>query len=202
MYIYHLSRLHHTVQLGHAVTLYWRSVHVRQWSVSNMRRHIVCKRTAWPDPLSQVQHVTCLLLSVVVLCCLLYRNHARSPSSTQPLPCRVIKTLTGEQRNTVNQARLMGYMTMGWGAGTIAGPLIGGALANPCNAFCSGFALCGPNQLFQTRYDKPEVFENAMWTLCAYCRVVCMSGAVAYVYQSVASYARADAPQWCGGVPV
>lgn len=61
------------------------------------------------------------------------------------LPCfRAIKTIIAESCDATNQAKAMGYMTAGWGVGTIAGPTIGGFLANPCSSFASGSSMCAP----------------------------------------------------------
>ena len=66
--------------------------------------------------------------------------------------CRAIKTMIGESCDATNQAKVMGYMTAGWGVGTIAGPTIGGLLANPCDSFASGTAFCAPDSWLITRY--------------------------------------------------
>ncbi|DBA77754.1 TPA: hypothetical protein ACH3X2_008445 [Trebouxia sp. C0005] len=45
----------------------------------------------------------------------------------------------------------MGYMTAGWGVGTIAGPTIGGFLANPCDGFASRWSACESGGWLQDR---------------------------------------------------
>ena len=60
--------------------------------------------------------------------------------------------MIGESCDATNQAKVMGYMTAGWGVGTIAGPTIGGLLANPCDSFASGTALCVPGSWLTVRY--------------------------------------------------
>ena len=65
--------------------------------------------------------------------------------------CRAVKTIIGESCDATNQAKAMGYMTAGWGVGTIGGPIIGGFLANPCDGAASSLSICAPGSWLQTR---------------------------------------------------
>ncbi|KAK9799374.1 hypothetical protein WJX73_005735 [Symbiochloris irregularis] len=61
-----------------------------------------------------------------------------------------MKSMLGESCDTTNQARAMAIFTLGWGMGSVVGPLLGGVLGEPCNQF-DGFPLCQPGQLFDAR---------------------------------------------------
>ena len=74
-------------------------------------------------------------------------------SLAQVLRCfRAVKTIIAESCDATNQAKAMGYMTAGWGVGTIAGPTVGGLLANPCGSFASGLSVCEPGSWLRDRY--------------------------------------------------
>ncbi|DBA90651.1 TPA: hypothetical protein ACH3X1_003874 [Trebouxia sp. C0004] len=62
-----------------------------------------------------------------------------------------LKSMIGESMDLPTQALALGYLSLSWGFGTILGPSLGGALAQPCQAYGSGFPLCKPGQLFETR---------------------------------------------------
>lgn len=62
-----------------------------------------------------------------------------------------VKTIIAESCDATNQAKAMGYMTAGWGVGTIAGPTIGGFLANPCDGFASSWSACESGGWLQER---------------------------------------------------
>jgi len=64
---------------------------------------------------------------------------------------RAVKTIIAESCDATNQAKAMGYMTAGWGVGTIAGPTIGGFLANPCDGFASRWSACESGGWLQER---------------------------------------------------
>lgn len=64
---------------------------------------------------------------------------------------RAIKTIIGEACDATNQAKVMGYMTAGWGVGTIVGPTLGGLLARPCDVFASGLPICHDGSWFAER---------------------------------------------------
>ena len=64
---------------------------------------------------------------------------------------RAAKTIIAESCDATNQAKAMGYMTAGWGVGTIAGPTIGGLLANPCGSFASSWSVCEQGSWLQER---------------------------------------------------
>ncbi|KAK9804936.1 hypothetical protein WJX73_000733 [Symbiochloris irregularis] len=61
-----------------------------------------------------------------------------------------IKTILGESCGANAQARGMAIISLGWGCGTIVGPMLGGVLAYPCQQW-SQFPLCHPDDLFQAR---------------------------------------------------
>ena len=61
-----------------------------------------------------------------------------------------LKSMLGEACDVTNQARGMAYFTLGWGFGSIVGPLLGGILSEPCENY-ENFPLCGADQLFYTR---------------------------------------------------
>ena len=58
-----------------------------------------------------------------------------------------VRSMIGESTDFSSQTVAMGYLGTAFGVGVILGPLIGGALAYPCDNFGSGFPLCGANQL-------------------------------------------------------
>jgi len=59
--------------------------------------------------------------------------------------------MIGETTDFTTQAIAFGYLGLSFGAGTILGPLMGGALSQPCDVFGAGFPLCGKGQLFEIR---------------------------------------------------
>lgn len=77
--------------------------------------------------------------------------------------CRAVKTIIAESCDATNQAKAMGYMTAGWGVGTIAGPTIGGLLANPCDSFASSLPACEPGSWLQERYQTAD--KSISWLL-------------------------------------
>ena len=58
-----------------------------------------------------------------------------------------VRSMIGESTDFSSQTVAMGYLGTAFGVGVILGPLIGGALAYPCDNFGSSFPLCGPSQL-------------------------------------------------------
>lgn len=48
-----------------------------------------------------------------------------------------------------------------------AGPSLGGALATPCEAYGTGFPLCQPGQLFDTRYKFTARNAHSLVLTCA-----------------------------------
>ncbi|KAK9814275.1 hypothetical protein WJX72_003276 [[Myrmecia] bisecta] len=62
-----------------------------------------------------------------------------------------LKTLVGEACTADNQAKAMSYMSLGWGMGTVLGPMVGGFLALPCDTFASSSPLCKPGALLQNK---------------------------------------------------
>ena len=58
-----------------------------------------------------------------------------------------VRSMIGESTDFSSQTVAMGYLGTAFGVGVILGPLIGGALAYPCDNFGSGFPFCGANQL-------------------------------------------------------
>ena len=59
----------------------------------------------------------------------------------------------------------MGYMTAGWGVGTIVGPTLGGLLARPCDVFASGLSICHDGSWFAERYRlHNEHTDNTAYT--------------------------------------
>ncbi len=45
----------------------------------------------------------------------------------------------------------MAILTLGFSMGTVAGPALGGLLAEPCDVFGDGFPFCKPGELFFER---------------------------------------------------
>lgn len=66
------------------------------------------------------------------------------------LPAAPKLTTTNAPCHGYPQAKMFGYMSLAWGLGTVVGPLVGGALARPCDNY-RHVALCGPGQLFRER---------------------------------------------------
>lgn len=66
-----------------------------------------------------------------------------------------VRSMIGESTDFSSQTVAMGYLGTAFGVGVILGPLIGGALAYPCDNFGAGFPLCGVNQLNAQRYVTP-----------------------------------------------
>ena len=64
--------------------------------------------------------------------------------------------MIGESTDFSSQTVAMGYLGTAFGVGVILGPLIGGALAYPCDNFGSSFPLCGANQLNAQRYAAQQ----------------------------------------------
>jgi hypothetical protein len=63
-----------------------------------------------------------------------------------------VKAMIGRSGSAASQAPLMGWMVAGWGLGTIMGPVIGGALALPCQGWIEGGTLCEEGALLQARW--------------------------------------------------
>lgn len=63
------------------------------------------------------------------------------------------KSIIGEGlADKASQARAFGLMSLCWGLGSLAGPVIGGSLSKPCAGFLAGSAaLCGPHSLLVAR---------------------------------------------------
>ncbi|KAK9841642.1 hypothetical protein WJX74_009288 [Apatococcus lobatus] len=62
-----------------------------------------------------------------------------------------VKAMLGELCDATNQGRAMSYLGVSWGLGCIAAPVLGGALAQPCESYGPSFPLCGPGGLLQIR---------------------------------------------------
>lgn len=60
------------------------------------------------------------------------------------------KCMIGESCDPLTQGRAMSYMSLAWGLGCIAGPTIGGLLAQPCASW-PGMAGCSTNGLLRVR---------------------------------------------------
>lgn len=71
----------------------------------------------------------------------------RCPSN----PAAAEKAILGEALSPVDQGMAFGYFSIAWGIGALAGPLIGGVFALPCNTLLSGTALCAEGSLLQRR---------------------------------------------------
>lgn len=56
----------------------------------------------------------------------------------------------GESCTAEDQARGMAVISLGWGMGSVLGPLLGGALSNPCTQW-HNFPLCSPGSLLDSR---------------------------------------------------
>ena len=63
---------------------------------------------------------------------------------------RAVKTMLAESCTAAEQAKGMAVVSLGWGMGSVLGPMLGGALANPCTQLHS-FPLCQPGALFNAR---------------------------------------------------
>ena len=81
-----------------------------------------------------------------------------------------MKSMLGESCDATNQARALAIFTLGWGFGSIVGPLLGGLLSEPCDKIDS-FPLCGPNQLFRLRYRTHIACILAQGSACAVTRL-------------------------------
>lgn len=74
------------------------------------------------------------------MCVVLYFTH------------RAWKCIIGESADPLLQGTMFGYMSLAWGLGAIAGPLLGGALSHPCeNLPRASIAWCGEGQLMHSR---------------------------------------------------
>ncbi|WIA44282.1 hypothetical protein OEZ86_007089 [Tetradesmus obliquus] len=60
------------------------------------------------------------------------------------------KCMIGESCDPLTQGRAMSYMSLAWGLGCIAGPTIGGLLAQPCASW-PGMAGCSTDGLLRVR---------------------------------------------------
>eukprot|EP00218_Dolichomastix_sp_CCMP3274_P011515 CAMPEP_0170133886 /NCGR_PEP_ID=MMETSP0033_2-20121228/1596_1 /TAXON_ID=195969 /ORGANISM="Dolichomastix tenuilepis, Strain CCMP3274" /LENGTH=267 /DNA_ID=CAMNT_0010369421 /DNA_START=62 /DNA_END=862 /DNA_ORIENTATION=- len=82
-----------------------------------------------------------------------------------------IKTVLGELCPGPLRAQGFSYLSMGWGLGTAAGPLIAGALARPCEdgGFLAGVSgACGEGSLLNGRpYLLPHLVGGGYVLLCA-----------------------------------
>lgn len=58
-----------------------------------------------------------------------------------------VRSMIGESTDFSSQTVAMGYLGTAFGVGVILGPLIGGALAYPCDNFGTSFPLCNAHQL-------------------------------------------------------
>ena len=167
--------------------LCWGPVHVKHWSVSHctsscqiyVTQAIVSAVTVVYSMGAVLQDCSLCCWSHLhyVLCDLCYDKawaeqcHVHLPNCMYVLFtwlwlnwllfCRAIKTIIAESCDATNQAKAMGYMTAGWGVGTIAGPTIGGFLANPCDSFASGTSLCAPGSWLMERCDMPQSMLHA-----------------------------------------
>lgn len=65
--------------------------------------------------------------------------------------------MLGEKCDATNQATGMGWMSMGWGLGSIMGPALGGFLSSPCDQW-RHFPLCRHGQLFEAKYVSLESY--------------------------------------------
>ena len=59
------------------------------------------------------------------------------------------------------QARAMAVLTLGFSMGTVAGPALGGLLAEPCDVFGDGFPFCGEHGLFAARRAHTPVSAHS-----------------------------------------
>ena len=102
-------------------------------------------------------------------------SHASVVHKASVSPCAgALKTIIAEAFNEHQQAQVMGYMSFGWGAGTILGPVIGGLLSLPCGKAPQLLgALCADGGLF-------AVFPYALPCLLSAVAVAC-SFAVAWL---------------------
>jgi MFS family permease len=58
--------------------------------------------------------------------------------------------MIGESCDSLMQGKVMSYMSLAWGLGCIAGPTIGGLLAQPCNTW-PGMVGCSAGGLLLLR---------------------------------------------------
>lgn len=82
---------------------------------------------------------------------------AESSSQVGKTGCRFncsftnVRCMLGESTDFSSQTVAMGYLGTAYGFGAILGPVIGGALAFPCDVFGQGIPLCGEGQLNANR---------------------------------------------------
>ncbi|CAL5223223.1 g5700 [Coccomyxa viridis] len=62
----------------------------------------------------------------------------------------IVKTMLAEKCGK-QLPKAMGYLGLAWGLGSMLGPMIGGAFANPCTVFGPSFPACGEGQIFRIR---------------------------------------------------
>lgn len=166
MYIYPGPWSGAKLQCCNSFSLHWGTLHFKYWSVSPP---ISDEWFAWDFALAYSNasrlgngraHMTAVLFSMLLLYTACYNMYAlicvhflrqvewytigQHMICLLLRCCRAIKTIIAESCDATNQAKAMGYMTAGWGVGTIAGPTIGGFLANPCSSFASGSTMCAP----------------------------------------------------------
>lgn len=77
-------------------------------------------------------------------------------AATAPGTCRAVKTMLGESCSSTEQAKGMAVLSLGWGMGSVLGPMLGGALTFPCDNY-SGFPLCSPGALFSARCSPAPI---------------------------------------------
>ena len=70
--------------------------------------------------------------------------------------------MLGESCTAENQGKAMSYMSLGWGMGTVLGPMVGGFLALPCDGFAASSSLCKPGALLQNRRVTPHASASAV----------------------------------------
>ncbi|KAK9823826.1 hypothetical protein WJX72_005779 [[Myrmecia] bisecta] len=78
-----------------------------------------------------------------------------------------VKSMIGEATDSSSQAYALAALSTSWGIGTICGPSIGGALANPCDNFAGWFPLCRRGQLFAIRPFLLPCLATALLSFCA-----------------------------------
>ena len=76
-----------------------------------------------------------------------------------------VRCMLGESTDFSSQTVAMGYLGTAYGFGAILGPMIGGALAFPCDVFGQGFPLCGEGQLNADRCAMSPCFLPVALTL-------------------------------------
>ena len=110
------------------------------------------------------------VLSTRTCKCTIHTKHSLNTHLSITHACRrAVKTIIAESCDATNQAKAMGYMTAGWGVGTIVGPTIGGILARPCASFASGLSICNEGSWFAERWDAFRFMHQESYVCLCSC---------------------------------